>query len=84
MSDNILLSSLDEGIAGRLQPGGVERIDVLGAARCRRAVDEDQEVPHGGSNGLVSMFLNSCWAEAGAAYDVDERVLPPVRVLYAS
>lgn len=56
IADNFLLLSLDKGLSGRVQPGGVERVDLLGAAGRRGAVDEDQEVPHDRTYRPVSFF----------------------------
>lgn len=54
-TDNFLFLSLDKGLSGRVQPRGVERVDLLGAAGRRGAVDKDQKVPHGRADRLVSL-----------------------------
>lgn len=56
-TDNFLLLSLDKGLSGRIQPGGVERVDLLGAAGRRGALDEDQEIPDDRAYRPVSLGL---------------------------
>lgn len=52
---NVLFFSLDKGFAGRVHAGGVERVDVLGAAGGGGTVDEGQEISHDRTHRLVSV-----------------------------
>lgn len=58
--DNVLLLSLDEGLSRRIQPGGMERLDVLGAAGRRGAVDKNEKVHDDRPDRLVSASASFC------------------------
>lgn len=66
---NVLFFSLDEGFAGRVHPGGVERVDVLGATGGGGTVDEGQEISHDRTHRLVSV---ACRAPATLVFVVSD------------
>lgn len=78
-ADNLLLLSLDKGFSGRVQPGGVERVDVLGAAGRGGAVDKDQEIHDDRTYRSVSRVFSLCLPSQPLVARAGRQHLPPPR-----